>query len=248
MTLPIDNHEKAALQFSGGKDSLACLMMLRPYWDRLIVAWGNAGDSYPETLDIIASVRALGVNVTEVHGDAPVWIAMHGWPVDLLPVGNTFYGRVIDGALDRQLMQGYTVCCQANRWGPMHQAMRDMGVTLIIRGQRNSEAMKSSLRSGHKESGFEYWFPIEDWSEDDVFSYLRENGVAAPAYYEHTTTSLDCMHCTGWMLENAKTVGYLAKKHPETYAEVTRRLGIIKGSIGRELANLAKVPEFMQWT
>jgi len=31
------------LQLSGGKDSLACLYLLKPKWDDLIVAWVNTG-------------------------------------------------------------------------------------------------------------------------------------------------------------------------------------------------------------
>lgn len=39
----IDRHERVVLFFSGGKDSLTCLLLLRPYWDRLTVCWINTG-------------------------------------------------------------------------------------------------------------------------------------------------------------------------------------------------------------
>jgi PP-loop superfamily ATP-utilizing enzyme len=48
MDSPFDRHAKAILFFSGGKDSLACLHLLREYWDRVLVVWANPGEALPE--------------------------------------------------------------------------------------------------------------------------------------------------------------------------------------------------------
>jgi 3'-phosphoadenosine 5'-phosphosulfate sulfotransferase (PAPS reductase)/FAD synthetase len=61
---PIERHKpgKAVLQFSGGKDSLACLLLLRPWWDRLTVMWVNTGAAFPETLELMEAVRSRVAN------------------------------------------------------------------------------------------------------------------------------------------------------------------------------------------
>lgn len=241
---PIERHlaagGKPVLQFSGGKDSLACLEMLRPYWDRLTVAWANAGDAFPETMEVMDSVRGLVGEFVEVKTDAPAHISEHGWPVDVLPVSRTPYGRAITGNT-AQPMQAYTVCCWENIWLPLAAKMEEVGATLIVRGQRNSEETKSPLRSGAVVAGTEYWFPIEDWSEDQVFTFLSERGVDVPAYYEHTGSGLDCMHCTAWMRSQARVIRWMERDHPAAHREVKRRLDEIRAAVRDEAAVLEAV-------
>ncbi|MFG0641366.1 phosphoadenosine phosphosulfate reductase family protein, partial [Delftia sp. WSY_22] len=50
---------RAALHFSGGKDSLACLYLLRPLVEQgLPVYWLSTGDTIPETRAVVDQVRA----------------------------------------------------------------------------------------------------------------------------------------------------------------------------------------------
>lgn len=234
---PIERHlaegGKPVLQFSGGKDSTACLHLLRPYWDRLTVAWTNAGDSFDETMAIMEDVKSKVATFVEIKTDAPAQIAEHGWPVDLLPVSHTPWGRALDGNTGPRL-QAYTVCCFENLWRPMDEKMRELGATLIIRGQRDSEKMKAPIKSGALVNGLEHWFPLEDWSEDQVFAYLRETGIAVPAHYAHTGTSLDCKHCTAWLSETVPTIKWMKDAYPTEHAEVSRRLRAISDAVKKE--------------
>jgi phosphoadenosine phosphosulfate reductase len=54
----IARHERIVLQFSGGKDSLASLQMVRDHWAKITVAWVNSGDVFPETIELMDTVRA----------------------------------------------------------------------------------------------------------------------------------------------------------------------------------------------
>ena len=49
----MQGHERVALELSGGKDSVACLYLLRHQLHKITVYWLNTGDAYPETLDVI---------------------------------------------------------------------------------------------------------------------------------------------------------------------------------------------------
>ncbi len=237
---PIDRHDVPVLQFSGGKDSLACLYLLRPYWNQLTVAWANSGDAFPETIDLMNAVRPLVHRFIEVEGDAPGWIAEHGWPVDVLPVRNSFLGRLVDWN-DGPLLQPFTACCGANIWGPLQAEMRRIGATLVIRGQRNSEETKSIIRSGAIIEGVEYWFPLEDWSENQVFAYLDEQDVEVPSYYQFTGTGLDCMHCTAWVKQQARVHRWMSWAHPQEHAIVADRLYRAYRAAAVELHEVSRV-------
>ena len=48
-----NRHEKIALMFSGGRDSLACLELYRDYLDKMTLIWVNTGANFPEIEDYI---------------------------------------------------------------------------------------------------------------------------------------------------------------------------------------------------
>lgn len=242
MTWAIDRHEKAVLQFSGGKDSTACLVMLRPYLDRITVMWANTGDAFPETIAVMDDVRRNVPNFLEVKSNVASQIAEHGWPVSVLPVTRSVIGRMMDGH-EAQPMQPYTQCCYAAIWQPLQQAVLDLGATLVIRGQRLAEATKSPIRSGTVLGGIEFWFPIEAWSDEDVYRYLHAEGVLLPEHYQETRQSLDCMHCTGWLPAHRLMLKWMRAAHPELHVELRKRFIAIRGATRRALRQLDDVIE-----
>lgn len=230
-------HELAILQFSGGKDSLACLEICKPYLDKIIVAWVNTGDAFPETLEQMESVRASVPHFLEVKSDQPAQVAQNGWPVDVLPVQNTPYGRMVLGD-DRPIMQGYPLCCGTNLWLPMQKAVADTGATLVIRGTKACDGRKSPQKPGDVLDGVEIAMPVWDWSDGEVFAFLAERSVQLPKHYSFIGTSLDCQHCTAYLNENARKLDYMREHHPRLACEVSRRLSIITESVRAELAHL----------
>ena len=143
----LERHDRAVLQFSGGKDSLACLSLLQPWWEKITVLWANTGDAFPETIEQMRRIRDAVPHFIEVRSDATAHIADYGWPVDVVPTTNTAVGKMLDGH-DRPLLQHYTSCCGTNIWRPLCAAAADLGATLVIRGQRLDEHSRSSLLSG----------------------------------------------------------------------------------------------------
>lgn len=228
---------KCVLQFSGGKDSLACLYLLRPYWDRLTVMWTNTGAAFPETLELMSRIRAMVPHFIEVKGDQPGHVALMGMPADIVPVRNTAVGQMIQPNHD-VLLQSYLECCAASFWLPMQRAVIELGATLIIRGQRAAEARRAPIQSGHIVEGIMIRFPIEKWSEQQVFDFLRRKGVEVPAHYEYTKTSLDCWSCTAYLDENQGRMRYMREKHPALWKEVRGRLRLVAEAARVELAHV----------
>jgi 3'-phosphoadenosine 5'-phosphosulfate sulfotransferase (PAPS reductase)/FAD synthetase len=218
----IDRHEKIGLQFSGGKDSLATLYLLREHWDKLTVYWLNTGDAFPETIELWQKVVALVPNAVMIHGDQPQVIRLYGIPSDIVPAANTPMGVAAKGGI---LMQDRYSCCLRSLMLPMHQRMKDDGITLVIRGQKNSDKLKAPIQSGHVEDGIEYLFPLEGWDDTDVFNYLQDEGVEVPRFYSMMTASPDCMSCSAYWEDDR--AAYLKLFHPDTYQEYQSRLNAI---------------------
>jgi len=88
----IDRHEKVMFQFSGGKDSLATLEICKPWWHKIFVVYSNPGDEFPETLEVIESIKKLPINFIEVTPDisATDSIEQYGFPSDIMPLRNTY--------------------------------------------------------------------------------------------------------------------------------------------------------------
>lgn len=227
-------HERVALSLSGGKDSLACLYLFEPWWDKLTVYWMNPGNPFPETVALMDKIRKLVPHFKEVRGLQPEIIAMDGWPSDVVPHRYTSDGNAIFGQTPFKV-QSRLQCCIRALMVPTYRAMVADGVTCCIRGKRREEADKTGLETGYiTEDGMELVFPIYDWTLDEVMSYLDRRGVELPAFYQHAKHSLDCMDCTAWWGEGLSK--YLKAKHPAAFDEYARRLFLIKQAVAEQMA------------
>lgn len=236
----IDGHEKAVLQISGGKDSLCVLHMLREYWPKITVMWVNTGAAYPETIEQMEKINAMVPNFMEVKADQSRNLESMGLPVDVLPVRETIFGHSMEPEWGGPLLQSRFLCCDANMWQPLYQAVKATGATLVIRGQRKSEKLRSAINSGHVLDGITYWFPIEDRSEEEVLRWLAEHEIELPQSYRYLETSLDCWSCTAYTEANAGKMRHLKAKHPDKYAHVRGNLDLIIHAAERELEHVRR--------
>lgn len=229
----LDRHEKIALQLSGGKDSLACLYLCKPFIDQITVYWGNTGDAYPEQIQTINAIKEWVPHFVEVTGRQPEVIRECGYPSDVVPVSHTAFGNMLDGG-NLQLIQDRYSCCFRSLMLPMHERMIADGITLIIRGQKNADALKPPLRSGDQLAGFEFLYPIEDWSVRQIFDFLNESKAPIPRFYEMLDEAADCMTCTAWWEKGE--LKYKKRYHHDAYAETVRRHRVISDAVGKHIA------------
>ena len=228
-----NRHERIALQFSGGKDSLACLYLMRPYWDRITVYWCNMGDAFPETVAQMACIRAEVPHFVEIEGRQPAVIAQFGIPSDIVPASATPMG--LSATSSGSPIQDRYSCCMRSLMIPMHERMIADGITLIIRGQKNSDNVKGPLRSGQVDGGIEMLFPIEDWTDRRVMDFLREQSVEIPRFYEMLNDAPDCMTCSAWWDKGQSK--YLKRYHIEKFEIVQERLDTIREAIAPHITD-----------
>lgn len=248
----LDLHERIVLQFSGGRDSLGALFACKPWWHKIIVVWGNRGADFPETLETIARVRELPVRFAEVHAPMPMDLSMevHGLPVDVLPLGNVEDAARLTGrANPGPKMQSFLSCCNRMLFEPLQRFCREYGATMIVRGQRLEETMKSPVRSGDVLDGVEYLFPLERMTEAEVDALIDSHGFALPDHYQYTSKSLDCWSCTAYLHENLDTLEYTKRFHPQYWRKLAPRLQAVQAAVRSETkfldaaVELAKEPK-----
>ncbi len=235
----IANHQNAVLQFSGGKDSLACLWLLRTHWQRLTVLWVNSGSALPEVHTLMDKVRGLVPNFRELKTNQAAQIDVRGFPVDVLPVRADAKVQYL-AQQERPKLQSFMDCCYSNLMAPLYAETKRLGATLVIRGQKLADKHRSPIRSGHVEDGIAYWFPLEDWTDEDVNTYLADKPIGVPESYEYFNSSSDCWNCTAYLEDNVGKMRYLRERHPRMHKEVMRRLRIINAEVKRDHAHLGK--------
>lgn len=227
-------HERIALQLSGGRDSVACLHLFRPYLDQITVYWVNTGDAYPETLEAMQELRAMCPRFIEIDGAQQAHIERHGIPSDLVPVSATMIGRAVAQSDEQKIIDRYS-CCAGVMMIPMQQRMIADGITLVIRGQKNIDRIKAPTRSGDVVDGVEYLFPIEDWTNETVMDFLMLCGVPIARFYETLAGTPDCMTCSAYWEEGVAQ--YLKRYHPPQYQVVQQRLHFIRNAVAGHIAS-----------
>ena len=232
-------HHRVGFQFSGGRDSTAALYLLKPLWGRMTVYHVDSGDQFPEIRAVVARV-AEDVHIEFIHGAVGQVQQQHGMPSDLVPVDATEIGRMVSGRPTK--IQSRYDCCARTLMLPMHQRMRDDGITLLVRGQRDDEFAEPPLRSGAVADGFELLYPIQHWTGAEVSSYLESNGLpVAPFYAQGMNRAPGCMGCTAWWDEGRAR--YLRQNHPEAHAVYMHRMADITKEISQQSAWLNREME-----
>ncbi len=211
---------KTLLWYSGGKDSLAVLLLNKDKWadPDFHVAWVDTGNQFPEVYAHMEKVKGLVRNFHTVRSDTVTWQFANGRPVDLVPTSFDKTGQYIYST--RPHYSPYVSrweCCKANMWTPMEHFMTLMRPKTVLRGDRGEERAE-----GAKEAeGIKVEFPIFDWTAEQVLAYIQkegsELGLVQPRHFLHEGSSLDCMTCTAYHCEHKGRMEYLKQYHPGLY-------------------------------
>jgi 3'-phosphoadenosine 5'-phosphosulfate sulfotransferase (PAPS reductase)/FAD synthetase len=235
-------HERVALMFSGGRDSIACLHLIEPFLNRTLVIWVNTGSAFPEIVEFMDGVKHLVPNFLELQTNQPNSILENGYPVDVLPINYSHIGQACTHEKPIKL-RSYNDCCAENFWIPAEHAIRELGITGVIRGQRNSEDHHGPVPSGTLWEGVEYCFPIESWSENELLQYLSGNNVVLDERLSMSHSSLDCWNCTAFCASSIDRTKYVKKHHPEKFEQVVKIMKQIDNAISTEMDGLRKILE-----
>lgn len=226
---------RTGLAFSGGKDSWACLWLNADRLDEIDVVWVNTGKNYPELLATIVRARSMCPHFHEVRTDRDAQNALEGLPADVVPINWTRWGHQVTGTKPA-MVQSYLGCCYENISGPLHAKAKELGLTEIIRGQRNDEGHKSSGRDGDVHEGITIRQPIEHWTAQQVMEYLRTK-MDIPAHFALKHSSMDCYDCTAYRAESGDRIEFMRNKHPALYEAYATRTTALNNALQESLGN-----------
>jgi phosphoadenosine phosphosulfate reductase len=163
---------KSALQFSGGKDSLALLWFTQALWPFIDVIFMDAGDVYPSTMKRVEEMAKLVPNFIHLKSDAPAYRREHGDPD-----GETWFR-----------------CCTDNIYLPMHEYITANGYRQVLRGTKAVDPHIHAVFPGDMLDGVLFTFPLWFWTDVDVMTYL---GDRLPTEYRFGAVGMpDCASCT----------------------------------------------------
>jgi 3'-phosphoadenosine 5'-phosphosulfate sulfotransferase (PAPS reductase)/FAD synthetase len=207
-----------ALAFSGGKDSMACLHLMRERLDCAIYV--DTGYAYPETQKLVEYAASM-LPVHVVHSDRAGQNEREGIPADVVPIDWTKLGQAITGPR-AVMVQSYLGCCYENVSAPLLQKAQELGVTELVYGQRTEEHHKAPSRNGDVIAGIKRLHPIEDWTTAEVLDYLKTK-MEVPPHYAIKHSSLDCYDCTAYRKDSADRVQWMRLAHPEYFERYSGR-------------------------
>jgi 3'-phosphoadenosine 5'-phosphosulfate sulfotransferase (PAPS reductase)/FAD synthetase len=236
----LDGHERVALCFSGGKDSLALVYMLRDHLDRITIYHNDTGDLLPEVREIVEHVKGFAPHFVHIHTDVGAWIAANGLPSDLVPFTSHPFARVVGH--DEPLISSRYECCFQNLMLPLWQRIAADGVTLVIRGTKRGDFPRLPVESGGQMEGAAFWFPLQEWTHEEVFAYLRSVGAPICRVYERGLQAPECARCTAWM--SVGLAAYLRQYHPLLFDDYRARMSAVVDAVAGPLDSiLAEVKE-----
>jgi 3'-phosphoadenosine 5'-phosphosulfate sulfotransferase (PAPS reductase)/FAD synthetase len=212
---------KLGLAFSGGKDSLACLLLHKEQLNDITVFWVNTGKAYPETLRVIDYAKSISPNFIEIETNQNFQNECNGLPSDVVPVNWTVFGQQLTGKKDVAI-QSYLQCCYENKSKPLNDFAKSIGITHMIRGQRNSDSHKSTAKHHDLVDGITYLHPIENWTTVSVIEFIEKH-MELPKHFYLGHTSLDCFDCTAYQKDTKDVSLYREKHHPELHKQYLAR-------------------------
>jgi phosphoadenosine phosphosulfate reductase len=232
--LNLERFKNPVLQFSGGKDSLACLYLLRDQLEQITVYWLDTGDGCPETLAVVDQVRQWIPNFVAVRSDVQAWRKVYGAPSDLVAASSHYIAEPYGISTGR--LSNRFDCCSQNIMRPLHEKMVADGADCVIRGVKASDT--GTVPFEGQDQSYYVVLPIRDWTDDDVFAYLESVGAPYNVLYDFYKgiSAPECLGCTAWW-DDGKAA-YFRALHPERLTEYHASLEQVKAALQSHLANL----------
>ena len=143
----------------------------------------QTGRLHPETLAVLDTIRAhYGVDIAQYTPDpaaVETYVQTHGL--------NAFYESI-------ELRKA---CCHIRKVEPLNRALA--GNKAWITGQRRAQSTtrnELSVQEDDAAHGMQKFNPLADWSEQDVWHYIRSHQVPYNALHDRGYPSIGCEPCT----------------------------------------------------
>jgi len=232
---------------SFGAESVVMIDLISRYDLRIPVFSLDTGKLPPETKELIQRIEQhYGVRITMIAPDTDEVVQM------VEEHGDDLYRRSVE--LRKR-------CCDVRKVRPMRRLIEGKA---WITGRRREQSTERSILIAveeHPTLGFAKYNPLLDWSNEDVWEYIRKRDVPYSQLYDEHYRSIGCACCTRsiavgederagrWWWEQDSAVSECGlhmtpiKERKESYVELTKNpwqgkrvlITGVCGTVGREL-------------
>ena len=207
ITESLSKSDNPVVAFSGGKDSIVVLDLVRSVQNDILGAFCNTGNEYPETVEFVKTVD----NVVWLEPLKSFWNCVKDYGMPVMKSKAKSHGNQ---------------CCNWLKEKPAINYYKDHNVDLVFTGLTMDESRNRMMML--KRMGNYYWHksekrfkchPIHDWSEKEVWTYIKWLKLPYNPIYDLGIRRCGCRFCTAYLswedmtsLYNIKDTKLLLKK------------------------------------
>lgn len=180
-----DEFEPATLASSLGAEDMVLTDLVAKYAPGISIFSLDTGRLNPETYDLLAKVQETYGQKVAIQVYYPQAEAIQQY-VEANGI-NAFYHSV-------ELRK---TCCGIRKVEPLKRALA--GKAAWITGMRRQQAVTRAnmpVQEYDADHGLEKFNPLADWTEKEVWEYIRSNGIPYNALHDKHYPSIGCAPCT----------------------------------------------------
>ncbi|HPJ13132.1 MAG TPA: phosphoadenosine phosphosulfate reductase family protein [Caldisericia bacterium] len=187
------------IAFSGGKDSLVVLDLVRSLNGNIAGIFENTGNEYPETVEYVHTID----NVVELHPDISFWECARKYGLPVMKSKAKSHGNQ---------------CCKHLKEYPFRKYCKEHSPDVVFTGLTSDESRNRMMmlkRMGnyyyHKSEKINKCHPIADWSDQDVWDYIKFKNLEYNPIYDLGIPRCGCRFCTAYLSWKDVTARYNIK-------------------------------------
>jgi phosphoadenosine phosphosulfate reductase len=180
-----DEYSPATLANSLGAEDMVLTDLIARHAPNIEMFTLDTGRLNPETYDLLAKVQEIYGDRLKVRIHAPQSDSVQQY-VEANGI-NAFYHSV---ELRKQ-------CCGIRKVEPLKRALAGKKAWITgMRRQQASTRANLAVEEWDADHGLNKFNPLADWTEKEVWEYIRSNGVPYNALHDKHYPSIGCAPCT----------------------------------------------------